>query len=392
MRRIALVALMLALSTLAACGGGTTTTGGGGTATGTGTVPTAPSTTGTGTVPVASCDPAEFLPVLKRAFDNEAQKLTVVRADVRRCRGGYAQVFAIPDPSVCEPGVRYCYDAEQVFLRAVDGRWTIITSGTGISCDTETTPAMVAACTALGLAPAATTELLVYFMRGEKLGAARRSVPRTAGVAAAAMRQLVAGPTSAEAAAGLGTSIPTGTRLRGVTIAAGVATVDLSARYASGGGSLSMFSRLGQVVYTLTQFPSVTSVRFSLDGKPVTEFSGEGIVLDRPQTRGDYEGVTPAILVERPAVGEIASLPLRVTGTANVFEAVVSYEVRDGTGAVLAHGTTMASCGTGCRGAFAQTIAVRPTTARGTLVMFEVSAKDGSRINVVRVPLRFAGG
>jgi N-acetylneuraminic acid mutarotase len=47
--------------------------------------------------------------------------------------------------------------------------------------------------------------------------------------------------------------------------------------------------RLGQLVYTLTQFPTVRTVRFALDGTPVNVFSGQGIVLDHPVGRADYE-------------------------------------------------------------------------------------------------------
>jgi hypothetical protein len=95
------------------------------------------------------CDAADFLPVLKKAFDGTAPKLEVVRADVKRCRNGYAQVYAVPDDSVCDPGVGYCYETEQVFLQW-RGEWRILTSGTGISCGSETEPLLVRICGALG--------------------------------------------------------------------------------------------------------------------------------------------------------------------------------------------------------------------------------------------------
>jgi hypothetical protein len=108
--------------------------------------------TSTSTSPAASaCEPQAFLPVLKAAFDNTAEELRVVRVDVRRCRNGYAQVVAVPDTSVCKPGIEHCYDSVQVWLRLDDGEWKILNSGTGISCeDTDLSPTLRPACRALG--------------------------------------------------------------------------------------------------------------------------------------------------------------------------------------------------------------------------------------------------
>jgi len=89
------------------------------------------------------------------------------------------------------------------------------------------------------------------------------------------------------------TAVPTDTRLLGISIKNGIATVDFTSEYQSGGGSLSMQMRLGQVVYTLTQFPTVKAVRFQLDGAPVNVFSGEGIILDHPVGRSDYADLAP---------------------------------------------------------------------------------------------------
>ena len=146
--------------------------------------------------------------------------------------------------------------------------------------------------------------------------------------------------------------MPEDTSLLGLAIDSGVATVDLSSAYQSGGGSLSMTMRLAQVVYTLTQFPTVKKVAFQLDGRTVDVFSGEGLLLDRPQTRKDYECVLPVIAVFTPAPGQQAASPLRVTGLANVFEANVTVELLDRSGKVIAKDFTTATCGTGCWGSF----------------------------------------
>lgn len=100
--------------------------------------------------------------------------------------------------------------------------------------------------------------------------------------------------------------------------------------------------------------------------------------------------MTPAILVESPAVGDTATSPMRIAGTANVFEATLDYELLDEGGTVLADGFVTATCGSGCRGTFEEEVAFDAGgAAAGRLVAFEVSAKDGSRVNVVEIPVRF---
>jgi germination protein M len=228
----------------------------------------------------------------------------------------------------------------------------------------------------------------VYFARDEKMAAAGRVITKTQGVGAAAVRALLAGPTAKEKAAGMSTSIPKGTTLLGLNIKNGIATVDLSKEYASGGGSLSMFTRLAQMVFTLTQFPSIKGVSFMLDGKPIDVLGGEGIIIDHPMTRADYEDMSPAILVESPTLGATVKSPVRVTGTANVFEAVFSVNIVDGDGLVIADERVQASSGTGTRGTFDVAITYPAGHAgQGSLIVFEKSAKDGSNVNVVEIPI-----
>jgi len=174
--------------------------------------------------------------------------------------------------------------------------------------------------------------------------------------------------------------------LLGIAIGNGTATVDLSGAFESGGGSLSMLGRLAQVTYTLTQFPTVGSVVFHVDGKPVTAFGGEGIVLDHPATRATFESVTPAILVESPARGSVVSSPLRITGTADVFEAQFQAELTDATGAVIVTQPVHATAGTGTRGTFDATLTFA-STGKATLTVFDLSPKDGSRTDQIEIPL-----
>ncbi len=239
-------------------------------------------------------------------------------------------------------------------------------------------------------APTGTTIVRTYFILGsftgnEGLVPVLREVPATRSVATAAMTALLAGPQGPEleGSPAMSSAIPQGTRLLGVTITNGIATVDLSGEFATGGGSFSVLGRLAQVTYTLTQFTTVDKVSFELDGQPVTTFSAEGVILDGPVGRADYRDFLPAIFLDRPAWGAAAGNPVRVSGLANVFEATFRAQVIDAAGKVIADEPVMASCGTGCWGTFRQDIAYVVAKGQyGTLRVFGPSAKDGSPINV----------
>jgi len=231
--------------------------------------------------------------------------------------------------------------------------------------------------------------LEVWFARGERLVAQKRTHAATPRVATAAVEALLSGPSPAERRSGIATAIPTGTRLLGIAIHGGVATVDLTSEYQSGGGSLSMQVRLGQVVYTLTQFPTVQRVRFRLDGTPVNVFSGEGIVLDHPVGRSDYEDLLPAIAIDTPASGTRVTSPVRVSGSANVFEANVTVQVLDESGQVVGKTFTTATCGTGCRGTYSALASFTvDREQRGTIVVSDDDAAGtGTPPHVVRAPV-----
>jgi hypothetical protein len=239
-------------------------------------------------------------------------------------------------------------------------------------------------------APAERTEVRAYFIRGEVVGPIARQVAGDA-TAAGAIDGLVAGPTPAERDIGFSTAIPAGTARHGLTVENGTATVDLSPEFASGGGSASMRARVAQVVFTLTQFPSIDAVAFKIDGQALTVLGGEGLLLQTPQRRTDWEDLSPAILVESPLPLTTVSRQLRITGTANTFEAVFRINVTDGEGRVVYDHNAMATSGTGTRGTFDVTAPLdAPRPGVGSVIVFEESAKDGTHIHVVKIPIHLS--
>nr|WSY50621.1 GerMN domain-containing protein [Streptomyces sp. NBC_00886] len=225
----------------------------------------------------------------------------------------------------------------------------------------------------------------VYFLHGEHVSPAPRTVPAPA-TATGAVRALLNGPSRYEGGHSRTTAIPSGTTLNSLVVRDHVATVDLSGRYDDGG--LSMRARLAQVVFTVTRFPSIQSVRFELGGKPVKYFGGEGIALNGPVGRADFEDLAPAVLMESPLIGDTVRTPVRVWGSANTFEAVFRLKVTDTTGRTAADVRVKATSGTGTRGTFDVTFPYKAArSGPGLLTAYYLSPKDGRPVTVDTVPL-----
>jgi hypothetical protein len=224
----------------------------------------------------------------------------------------------------------------------------------------------------------------VYFVRNEFVATAGRAATAPA-VARGALTELLAGPDDLETGIGMTTAIPAGTELLGIDITDGEATVDLSGEFQAGGGSLSMQLRVAEVVFTLTQFPTVETVSFELDGEAVEFIGGEGIDAT-DVTRAEMSNVTPFILVESPVPGETVEDTFAVTGISNTFEANVQFRLVGPDDAVLDEGFTTATAGTGTWGDFAFDV-TSGTPGTATLEVFEESAEDGSVTNLYEVPL-----
>jgi germination protein M len=231
---------------------------------------------------------------------------------------------------------------------------------------TTTAPPPPAPPPAVTTTPNQTIAVKVYFLRDGKIAAAQRIVPATQAVGRAALDALLEGPTSAERAAGLSNGVSAGTTYRNLAIANGVAGLELTRSLDARGRA--------QLVYTLTQFPTVRAVRLGA----------------KLLTRADFEEVTPLIFVESPVVGETVTSPLRIRGTANTFEATFQVELRAGGHRVI-KGPVTATSGSGTRGTFDVSLPFKVQRAMaGVLIAYELSAANGRPVHIVRIPVRLA--
>lgn len=105
------------------------------------------------------------------------------------------------------------------------------------------------------------------------------------GLLETAMKQLVTGPSQTD----LSSTIPSGTQLLDLTVKDDGVHVNLSREFTKGGGSISMEGRLAQVLYTATSLNPDAPLWLSIDGKPLTTLGGEGLVVEQPITRQQFE-------------------------------------------------------------------------------------------------------
>ncbi len=207
------------------------------------------------------------------------------------------------------------------------------------------------------------TSLRAYFLLNGKVQPVLRTVPQTKAVAAAALNQLLQGPTASEKQLGLSTQVSAESSLS-VGKTGGVLTVQ---------GDVPGGAPLAQVVFTLTQFAGSTAV----------EIGG------KRYTRADFEDYSPAILVELPLPFQSVSSPMRVAGSANTFEATFQYELTDPEGKIISKHVEMATSGSGTRGTFDFTVPFKvDRSGLGELIVYENSAANGSRIHLVEIPVQ----
>ncbi|MGH3649871.1 MAG: GerMN domain-containing protein [Acidimicrobiia bacterium] len=217
---------------------------------------------------------------------------------------------------------------------------------------------------------------------------AREAAP-TVGVARAAIEQLLAGPSSAEGESvpAISTAVPAGVRLLGLTVDAGLATIDLSSEFEAEDDSASVAARAAQVVFTLTRFDTVDRVSFREEGSPVSIQTGDGQLVSRPVDRDDYLDLAAALSVEGPVYRGIAGNPLRVTGFGAVFEASFQYALTDDDGLIIEEGLAMTSKGTGW-GAFDFTVDYEVDRSQvGALILWTHSAENGAQIDLREYPV-----
>jgi Sporulation and spore germination len=135
------------------------------------------------------------------------------------------------------------------------------------------------------------SDVEVYFVRGTRLEAVRRTA--TPSDQATALDLLTSGPSRSEVAGGLRTALtPQVLRATGPRPSDPSVTITVTRDFTGIVGADQLLA-LAQVVWTVTQFPGVRSVRFQADREPLEVATDHGLTA-LPVSRDDYRSAAPA--------------------------------------------------------------------------------------------------
>lgn len=131
-------------------------------------------------------------------------------------------------------------------------------------------------------------ELNIYFVKEDdgNLDILPLSRPKYSNDAlTSAIEELLQGPDRKEANSGYGTEIPRGTILLGINRSGNDLELNLSRRFAAGGGPTSMEIRLEQLVKTVKDIEPNVDVYVNIEGQRLSASSADGLEIAQPVNR-----------------------------------------------------------------------------------------------------------
>lgn len=216
-----------------------------------------------------------------------------------------------------------------------------------------------------------------------------RQVPYTEDGPRAAVNELISGVPKTDGAVRV---LPQGTRLLGIIINDGLATVNFSKEVLNANvGSSGEVLGIQSIVNTLTEFPQIREVSFQveggLDGR-ARDWWGHVGLYEQPFKRNLDKVFEPAIWVTHPASGQAAGVPLLVKGSAKISEGAISTRLLDSNGKKIAEGSAAASQGTNGRGDFEIKLTFTPPgKGSGILEVYRTGPKGGPPMDTVKIPI-----
>ena len=236
-----------------------------------------------------------------------------------------------------------------------------------------------------------TTQVTIYYLvEGTDdvfLTPERHQVAKTEAIARAALEELLNGTAQDEDHT---VPFPKDAEVNSIVINNKVATVDWSAEVLEGSGGARVEElAIQSVVYTLTEFPTISSVRFTVEGRvsgaasngrQIEDFWGHVGISGEPMTRGAEIEVLAPITLWTPLEDAASNGSLKLSGLAQTFEANVGIILRDAKGKIVVQTSATALEAAPAREPFTKKITFTPPSSpeQWTLQVIEDSAMDGS--------------
>lgn len=115
-----------------------------------------------------------------------------------------------------------------------------------------------------------------------------------------------------------------------------------------------------------------------------------GISVNANQQAGEVAVLDSNVIVTKPVSNATIKSPLEISGRARVFEASVSYRIKDASGKILDEGFTTATAGAPAWGFYKiMSDFATSTTKTGFVEVLTFSAKDGSEQDLISIPVTF---
>ncbi|MDP5181781.1 GerMN domain-containing protein [Blastococcus sp. BMG 814] len=142
-------------------------------------------------------------------------------------------------------------------------------------------------------------EVVVFFVRGAALAPVPRATTTVTPGSAVAL--LATGPTRAEVIGGLRTAVAPQSIVADEGLPGGITAVSVTEEFAGITGGNQLLA-VAQVVWTLTELPGTTRVRFLIEGSPLEVPTDDGL-SDEPVGRDQLLSVAPPGTPRTPASG-----------------------------------------------------------------------------------------
>ena len=139
-----------------------------------------------------------------------------------------------------------------------------------------------------------TRDSILYFIAISEDGSIQlrkttRSIRFSDSPLTAAINSLLAGVSSSEINNNFISLIPENTRLNRIWVSDGTAYMDFSENFLFNSfGREGYIGQLQQIVYSATEFPTVTRVQILIDGKTLDFLGAEGVYIGRPLSRASF--------------------------------------------------------------------------------------------------------